>query len=212
LVIEDDPLMLSGVRSALQADGALQVVAEAGADADALVKARRLQPDVSLITMHLAEETDGPELVRRLTRQGSAVVLVAGPGGDAHVLAAILAGVRGYLLRGCAPDMMRTAVRAAACGHAFLDPAVTARVLDHVTRTAHRARPVPVQRLDDLSTRELEVLLLLAEGMAPRRMASTLSIALPTVRSHISSILRKLGVGTALEAAVLAHQAGLLEE
>jgi DNA-binding NarL/FixJ family response regulator len=212
LVVDDERLVRAGVRAAVEADPSLWVTAEAETGAAAVEVAERLRPDVVLTAMRIGPGMDGVELTSRVTRLGMTVVVLTRHRSDEDVLAALSAGARGYVLRGCPEETIRHAVREAAAGRAFLDPEVTGQVLQFLTRTVYRARPVPVQRMRNLSRRELQVLRALAEGMPPDRIATALGIALPTVRSHISHVLRKLQVATALEAVAVAHQAGILED
>jgi DNA-binding NarL/FixJ family response regulator len=210
LLCDDQALVRSGFRMILEAREDIEVVAEAEDGAQALELTWRHLPDVVLMDIRMPR-LDGVEATRRLVRAGAEarVVILTTFDLDEYVFEALRAGASGFLLKDVQPAQLVDAVRVVARGEALLAPAVTRRLLD---RFAH-ALPgpaAPPAELTELTDREREVLALLAGGLSNAELAERLVLSETTIKTHVSSILRKLGLRDRVQAVVLAYQAGLV--
>ncbi|UMG91551.1 response regulator transcription factor [Nocardioides sp. TF02-7] len=212
LLADDQHLVRSGFRLILSVEDDVEVVGEAVDGADAVRQARALRPDVVLMDVQMPG-TDGVEATRQVVAEGLAkVVMLTTFDRDDYLFDALAAGASGFLLKNADPDRLVEAVRAVAGGHALLAPEVTLRVIERMTRTAPEDRspsPEPAG-LRLLTDRELEVLLLLAEGLSNAEIAGRLVVGEATVKTHVSACLAKLGLRDRVQAVVWVHQHGLL--
>ena len=195
-LVDDHPLVRAGLAGLLEATDDLSVVGEAADGEAAIARVAELEPDVVLMDVSMPG-MDGIEATRRLLDDGyaGAVVMLTSFSDRARVVDALDAGAVGYLLKDSEPTEVLSAVRAAASGHAPLDPRVAGALL-------------PSRRRDpgaDLSTREREVLLLVAEGLANKQIAKRLGIAERTVKVHLGSVFRRIGVTDRTSAALWAR-------
>src|SRR4051794_7151278 len=210
LLCDDQALVRSGFRMILEAREDIEVVAEAEDGAQALELTWRHLPDVVLMDVRMPG-VDGVEATRRLVGAGAAarVLILTTFDLDEYVFEALRAGASGFLLKDVQPAQLVDAVRVVARGEALLAPAVTRRLLD---RFAH-ALPGPAEppaELVELTDREREVLAMLASGLSNAELAERLVLSETTIKTHVSSILRKLGLRDRVQAVVLAYQAGLV--
>ena len=210
LVADDQALVRSGFRMILEAREDIEVVGEAEDGAEAVELALRADPDVILMDVRMPK-VDGVEATRRLTASGSRarVVILTTFDLDEYVHEAIRAGASGFLLKDVQPAQLVDAVRVVAAGEALLAPTVTRRLLDRFARTLADERPPP--SLEELTARELEILRLVASGRSNAEIAEQLVVSEATVKTHVSSVLRKLGVRDRVQAVVLAYDAGLVQ-
>jgi DNA-binding NarL/FixJ family response regulator len=211
LLCDDQALVRSGFRMVLEAREDMEVVGEAENGAGALELAARCRPDVILMDVRMPV-MDGVEATRRLARTGTSarIVILTTFDSDEYVYEALRAGASGFLLKDVQPAQLIDAVRVVARGEALLAPTVTRRLLDRFAHTLpDRAGSAPAA-LSELSERELEVLRLLASGLSNAELAERLFVSETTVKTHVSSILRKLGLRDRVQAVVLAYQAGLV--
>jgi DNA-binding NarL/FixJ family response regulator len=196
LLVDDHPLVRTGLAGLLDATDDLAVVGEAADGEAAVARAAELEPDVVLMDVSMPG-VDGIQATRRLLDNGyaGAVVMLTSFSDRARVVDALDAGAVGYLLKDSEPADVLAAVRAAARGHAPLDPRVAGALL-------------PSRRHDpgaDLSVREREVLLLVAEGLANKQIAKRLGIAERTVKVHLGNVFRRIGVADRTSAALWAR-------
>jgi len=209
LLADDQALVRGGFRMILEARDDFEVVGEAANGAEAVELAQRAQPDVILMDVRMPV-LDGVEATRRLVAAGSParVLILTTFDLDEYVHAAIRAGASGFLLKDVEPEELVAAVRVVADGDALLAPSVTRRLLERFADTL----PPEVQSpdLDALTSRELETLRLLASGSSNAEIAEQLVVAEATVKTHVSSILRKLRVRDRVQAVVAAYDAGLV--
>lgn len=200
LVVDDHPLTRDAL-AALLAQGGFEVVGEAADGEEALELAERLQPELVLLDLSMPG-LDGlgalPKL--RAAAPGCEVVVLTASGTEENLLAAIRGGAAGYLLKSEPPERIVTFLRGVANGEAALSGAVARRLLDQVRNGTQLGGGVPDEIADALSARELEVLLLLDDHLATDEIATRLFISEHTVRSHVKSLLRKLGVSSRREA------------
>src|SRR5438445_2358870 len=202
LIADDHEVVRNGLRATLGVDPALEVVGEAADGAEAVRLAQRLHPDVVLMDL-LMPELDGiaaTEVIRR-ELPDTEVVALTSVLEDASVVGAVRAGAIGYLLKDTRAAELRRAIKAAAAGQVQLSPSAAARLMREVKAP---------ERPEALSERELEVLQLLARGLANKEISRDLGIAEKTVKTHVSSILGKLGVQSRTQAALYAGRVGVV--
>ncbi len=208
LLVDDHEVVRFGLRSMLELEPDIEVAGEA-ADGDAAVKAaERLRPAVVIMDVRMGR-MDGiaacRELRSRLPEAG--VLMLTSFGTDEAVLAALMAGASGFLLKNAGRADLLRAVREIAQGRSLLDPTVTGNVTRKLVELASRAEHPAVAQL---SQREREVLVLVAQGLTNREVADRLVISEATARNHVSHIFEKLGLNRRSEAAAFAVRAGLL--
>jgi DNA-binding NarL/FixJ family response regulator len=213
LLVDDQSLVRTGFRMILQDEPDLEVVGEAGNGAAAIEAVAALRPDVIVMDIRMPV-LDGVEATRRIVRDGGGVgprVLVLTTfDADEYVVEALRAGASGFLLKDVTPADFVTALRIVAAGDALLAPGVTRRLLDRFADRLPRADDARSAALRDLTEREVEVLKLVARGLANREIADHLGLAEPTVKTHVSHVLDKLDLRDRVGAVVLAYEAGLV--
>ena len=209
LVADDQSMVRAGFRMLLSGEDDIEVVAEASNGIEAVEKAARFAPTVVLMDIRMPE-LDGLEATRRiLAADPEARVLVLTTFDlDEYVYEALRAGASGFVLKDDPPEQLLEAVRTVASGEALLSPAITKRVIREFTRMA---RPSPPKELDDLSTREREVLRLIALGLSNAQIGQELFISETTVKTHVTHILSKLDLRDRVQVVVLAYQTGIIE-
>jgi DNA-binding NarL/FixJ family response regulator len=209
LLVDDHPMIRSGLRAMLETDPAVVVVGEAGDGDEAVVSARRLRPDVALVDVRMPVR-DGIDATRRITAEGlAAVVVLTTFDLDEYVFGAIRAGAAGFLLKSTDARTLLEAVHRVAAGEGMLSPAVTRRVLEAVALDVPASTAPPAAApFAELTPRERNVLGCLAEGLGNQAIAARLVITETTAKSHVSRVLMKLGCSSRLQAAVLARDAG----
>lgn len=187
LVVDDHPLFRAGVTGLLESVPDTEVVASA-ADGEAAVREATLtRPDVVLMDLNMPG-TSGLEAIRRIARASpeSVVLVLSMLADDASVFAAMRAGARGYVLKGAGQEELLAAIRAVAAGGAVFGAAVAGRMLDTLDR------PASAPAFEGLTTREAEVLALMAEGRDNPAIAAQLGVSTKTVANHVSHVLTKL--------------------
>ena len=207
LIADDQPLMRAGFRTVLEATGSIAVVAEAADGEAAIAAAEQHRPDVILMDIRMPG-TDGIEATRRLPRQR--VLILTTFGLDEYIVEALRAGASGFLTKDAPVQELVAAVRAVAAGDAVLSPAITRQLLDRVGRRLPPAAPRASPATAALTERETEVLRLLAAGMTNAEIAAALVVAEPTVKSHVSNLLGKLGLRDRVQAVIYAYESGLV--
>jgi DNA-binding NarL/FixJ family response regulator len=200
LIADDHPLTRDAL-AALLASGGFEVVGEASDGLEALERARSLQPDLVLLDLTMPG-VDGLSALPRLRSAcpGCEVVVLTASGTEENLLAAIRAGAAGYLLKSEPPERIVAFLHGVANGEAALSGEVARRLLDQVRSGGRRGGGVPDHIARSLSAREVEVLLLLDDHLSTDDIAKRLFISEHTVRSHVKSLLRKLGVSSRREA------------
>jgi DNA-binding NarL/FixJ family response regulator len=210
LICDDQALVRGGFRAILGAQPDIEVVGEAENGAEAIALAERRRPDVILMDIRMPV-LDGVEATRRLVADGSParILVLTTFDLDEYVHAAIRAGASGFLLKDVTPGKLLEAIRVVASGEALLAPSVTRRLLDRFAATLP-AGDQSSEVLAQLTARETEVLRLVAGGMSNAEIASELVLSEATVKTHISSVLRKLGLRDRVQAVILAYETGLV--
>jgi len=207
LIADDHPVVRQGLAALLSSLDGFEVVALAANGREAVKEAVLHQPDVALVDLRMPQ-LDGFAAIRALVQAAPhvAVCVLTMFDDDDSLFAAMRAGARGYLLKGAEQDEIARAVRAVAAGEAVFGPGVAQRVLGHLTGpvTTSTSTPFP-----ELTSREREVLDLLAAGVPGATIGARLHLAPKTVSNHIASILAKLHLADRAQAAVVAREAGL---
>jgi DNA-binding NarL/FixJ family response regulator len=207
LVADDQEIVRTGLAMILDAQPGIEVVGQAADGRRAVELARRLRPDVCLFDIRMPG-LDGIEATRRLAgpdvADPLAVVVITTFDLDEYVYAALRAGARGFLLKNAGAEMLAQAVNAAAAGDALIAPSVTARLLGTFARTGP-ASP-PVRPVEALTEREEQILATVARGRTNSEIADELHISLSTVKSHIASLMAKLGARNRVEIAMWAYE------
>ena len=207
LVADDQEIVRTGLAMILDAQPGIAVVGRAANGHEAVELARGLRPDVCLLDIRMPG-IDGIEATRRLAGPAVAdplaVVVITTFDLDEYVYAALRAGARGFLLKEAGPDMLAQAVHAAAAGDALIAPSVTARLLEAFAGSGPASSPArPVAALTD---REEQILATVARGRTNSEIAAELHISLSTVKSHIASLMAKLGARNRVEIAIWAYE------
>lgn len=201
LLVDDHPVVRSGLRALLEVGEGVAVVGEAATGEEAVELAAHVRPDVVLCDLRLGEGMDGIDatIALRALDPAPAVLILTTFDRDAEILGALEAGAAGYLLKDAMPEDIITAIEQAAAGNVYLPAPLAARVL----RGMHN--PLP-----KLTAREVDVLRLLATGASNKEIARTLYVTEATVKSHLNHIFTKLDVDSRSRAVHLARETGLV--
>jgi len=211
LVVDDEQLVRSGLRMILQSSGDIEVVAEAPDGVQAVEQVRLHRPDVVLMDIRMPT-MDGLAATRELTAlpDPPKIIVLTTFELDEYVHTALQHGAVGFLLKDTPPRDLLQAVRAVAAGNAMLSPTVTKRLIAEFAARggaqALRAR----KQLEALTEREREVVVAVAQGLSNAEIGKRLFMSEATVKAHVSRVLAKLGMSNRVQAAILAHDAGLL--
>ncbi|MCT9932148.1 response regulator transcription factor [Planotetraspora sp. A-T 1434] len=207
IVADDQEIVRTGLAMILDAQPGIEVVGEAADGGRAVELARRLRPDVCLFDIRMPV-IDGIEATRALAgptvEDPLAVVVITTFDLDDYVYAALRAGARGFLLKDAGPVLLAQAVHAAAGGDALIAPSVTARLLAAFADAAPAS--TPAQPVEPLTDREEQVLAAVARGRTNSEIARELYISLSTVKTHIASLMAKLGARNRVEIAMWAYE------
>jgi DNA-binding NarL/FixJ family response regulator len=211
LIVDDHAVVRKGLQAVLAEEEGLEVVGEAGSADESVEKAHALRPDVVLMDIRMGEGDDasGIDACRRIRSElaDTQVIMFTSYGERESVLSSIVAGATGFLTKNVSHARLVEAIRAAGCGESLLDPSVTR---DVITSLAHLSKN-PAKSDDDLSEREKEVLLLIAQGCTNKEIAAKLVVSPFTARNHVIRILDKLGLSRRSEAAAQAVRLGLVD-
>ncbi len=219
VVVDDQALVRSGFSMILGVEPDLEVIGEASDGAAAVEVVARLTPDVVLMDVQMPG-TDGIEATREIVARDLAkVIILTTFDRDDYLVDALRAGASGFLLKNSEPEKLVDAVRVVGNGHALLAPEVTRRVIERMTagdstRTLENrspaTQPAPPHRLDMLTNREREVLVLIGKGLSNGEIATELFVGEATVKTHVSNVFAKLHLRDRVRAVVLAHELGLI--
>ena len=209
LVADDQSMVRAGFRMLLSGEDDIEVIAEASNGLEAVDKAARFHPTVVLMDIRMPE-LDGLEAARRILAADAAarILILTTFDLDEYVYEALALGASGFVLKDDPPEQLIAAIHTVAAGEALLSPAITKRVIKQFARIARPARP---HEFDELTTRERDVLRLLAAGRSNAEIGQELYISDTTVKTHVTHILQKLNLRDRVQAVVLAYQTGLFE-
>jgi DNA-binding NarL/FixJ family response regulator len=210
LIADDQALVRGGFRMILDAKDDIEVVGEAGDGGEAVDLVERAAPDVVLMDIRMPD-VDGIEATRRIVASGSAarIIILTTYDADEYVFSALRAGASGFLLKDVPPPELVEAIRVVARGDALLAASVTRRLLDRFAGVLPDAGGQPAD-LEELTEREVEVLRLVALALSNSEIAKRLVLTEATVKTHVSSVLRKLGLRDRVQAVVFAYDVGLV--
>jgi DNA-binding NarL/FixJ family response regulator len=212
LIADDQALVRAGFRMILEAEEDMEVVGEAADGREAVVEARRLRPDVVLMDVRMPD-VDGIDATRRLLGDDGSdakVVMLTTFDMDEYVYDALRAGASGFLLKDVPPEQLVAGIRAVASGDALLAPSVTRRVIEEFVRRPPDSMRTAPPELAELTARELEVLKLMARGLANAEIAKELFVSETTVKTHVAHVLMKLKLRDRVQAVVFAYESGLV--
>ena len=211
VIADDQKLVRAGFVSLLEHAEDISVAGEASDGAQALDMVRRLRPDIVLMDIRMPIH-DGLEATRAITGDpdldGVRVIVLTTYELDDYVFEALRAGASGFLTKDVEPDDLRDAVRTVASGQALLTPSVTRRVVDAFASSL--PGPKAPERLNELTDREREVLVLIAEGLSNDELADRLFVSPSTAKTHVSRILGKMGARDRAQLVVIAYETGLV--
>jgi DNA-binding NarL/FixJ family response regulator len=207
VVVDDQALFRAGLARLLDEDSRVTVVGQAGDGAEALKVVAKTKPDVVLMDIKMPN-MDGIEATRQIVAQfpGVHVLVLTTFEADNHVIQALKAGASGYVLKDSLSDSIVSSIVAVMAGERVMASAVANRVLEMLTGTT-----TPKEFYDGLTSREVEILKLLASGMANKQIAFRLKISEKTVRNHVSNMYEKLGIYDRAQAVLYAVKKGLVE-
>lgn len=209
LVVDDQALVRAGFKMILDAEPGFEVVGEAADGIEAVAAASRLEPDVVLMDVRMPN-LDGIAAARRIVESGagSKVVMLTTFDMDEYVYEALRAGASGFLLKDVPPERLLAGIRGVASGEALLAPSVTQRLIE--TYVGRGPAKAPPRTIEELTTREREVLELLARGLSNAEIAETLVVSETTVKTHVAHVLDKLDLRDRVQAVVFAYECGLV--
>ena len=207
VIADDQPMMRAGFKAVLEATGTIEVVAEASTGEEAVRAANELSPDVVLMDIRMPV-MDGIEATRRLPRQR--ILILTTFGLDEYIIDALRAGASGFLLKDAPTQEVVDAVRAVAADDAVLSTKVTRQLLDQVGRRLPAPIPTAEDSHETLTSREQEVLRMLAAGLSNAEIADALTLSEATVKTHVSHILGKLELRDRVQAVIYAYETGLI--
>lgn len=214
LVVDDDPLVRAGLAMMLGGAPDIRVVAEGGDGTEVLPLVDQHAPDVVLMDIRMPA-MDGLAATEALRDRAGApeVIILTTFDADEHVLRALRAGAAGFVLKDTPPAEIVSAVRRVADGEPVLSPTVTRRLIARVAESGHDLRRRRAeQRLASLGDREREIAVAVGEGKSNAEIGAAAYLSVPTVKTHVSSILTKLDLNNRVQIALLVHDAGLLDE
>jgi DNA-binding NarL/FixJ family response regulator len=209
LLADDQQLVRAGLRTILEAEDDIEVCGDVADGLLAVGAAQEQHPDVVLLDIRMPN-LDGLEATRRIAARGPIprIVILTTFDLDEYVFEALRGGASGFLLKDTTADELVRAVRLAVAGDALLAPTVTRRLIE---RFANRATAPSTPNLQTLTGRELEVLLLVAQGLSNTEVAERLFLGETTVKTHVAHLLDKLEIRDRVQAVVLAYESGLVE-
>jgi DNA-binding NarL/FixJ family response regulator len=211
VLVDDQALIRTGFKMILETEDDIEVVGEASDGEQAISMTRSVRPDVVLMDVQMPT-MDGLEATGRIVRDASIpsrIVILTTFERDDYVFEALRAGASGFLLKNAPSEELVHAVRVVAAGDALLAPSVTRKVIEgFIRRPASRSNEVELQRLTE---RETEILQLLATGKSNSELAVHLFVGEGTIKTHVSSVLTKLGLRDRMQAVIFAYESGLIE-
>jgi DNA-binding NarL/FixJ family response regulator len=209
LVVDDQSMVRAGFRMLLGGETDIEVVAEASNGREAVDKAARFKPAVVLMDIRMPE-LDGLQATREIIAANPAarILILTTFDLDEYIYEALAAGASGFVLKDDPPEQLIAAIRTVAAGDALLSPSVTGQVISQFARLP---QPSPPKELEDLTSREMEVLQLIARGLSNAEIGEQLFISDTTVKTHVTHVFQKLNLRDRVQAVVLAYQAGIVD-
>ena len=215
VLADDQALMRMGFRMVLEAEEDIAVVGEASDGTSALAQAKALHPDVILMDVRMPG-MNGIEATERIAREcpGTRVLILTTFDLDEYAFAGLRAGASGFLLKDTRPTELAEAIRTVASGEAVVSPRITQRMLEMFATSLPSSnasdQSVSDPRIDSLTPREKEILVLMSQGMSNAEIAAHLVVSATTVKTHVGNVLAKLDVRDRVQAVVVAYETGLM--
>ena len=214
VLADDQALMRMGFRMVLEAEEDITVVGEASDGTSALAQAKALHPDVILMDVRMPG-MNGIEATERIAREcpGTRVLILTTFDLDEYAFAGLRAGASGFLLKDTRPTELAEAIRTVASGEAVVSPRITQRMLEmFASSLPNSGKPAQPSdpRIDSLTPREKEILVLISQGMSNAEIADRLVVSATTVKTHVGNVLAKLDVRDRVQAVVVAYETGLM--
>ena len=214
VLADDQALMRMGFRMVLEAEEDITVVGEASDGTSALAQAKALHPDVILMDVRMPG-MNGIEATERIAQEcpGTRVLILTTFDLDEYAFAGLRAGASGFLLKDTRPTELAEAIRTVASGEAVVSPRITQRMLEmFASSLPNSGHPVQASdpRIDSLTPREKEILVLMSQGMSNAEIADRLVVSATTVKTHVGNVLAKLDVRDRVQAVVVAYETGLM--
>ncbi|MET9513535.1 response regulator transcription factor [Streptomyces sp. NPDC002994] len=215
LLVDDDPLVRAGLSFMLGGAGDIEIVGEAADGGEVPASVDRTHPDVVLMDIRMPV-VDGLTATEELRRRPGApeVIVLTTFHADEQVLRALRVGAAGFVLKDTPPAQIVEAVRRVAAGEPVLSPSVTRQLMTHVAEASADPRgrtATATRRIGQLAEREREVAVAVGRGQSNAEIAAALYMSVPTVKTHVSRVLAKLGFNNRVQIALLVHDAGLLD-
>jgi DNA-binding NarL/FixJ family response regulator len=212
LIIDDHPLFREGIKTIIQREGRFDVIDEAGTGRDGLEKACAAKPDVILVDISLPDET-GMELTRKIHRQvpDAKIMILSMHSKIDYIVEAFQAGATGYVVKESAADRLAQGLDAVAAGEFFLDSSISHEVVVKLMQSPVKEAKVSDSGYSKLTSREQEIMRMLAEGASKAQIADHLCISIKTVENHRTNIMNKLDIHSAMELVRYAARLGLID-
>jgi len=217
LLVDDDDLVRTGLKMIIESDPVFNVVGEAANGIQGVALSDRLNPDVVLMDIQMPE-MDGIEATRLISEkspdpdEGPRVLVLTTFEQDEYVFQALRAGASGFLLKRTPADELIAGIKVIAQGESLLSPSVTRRLINEFARTTSSpAGPEVTGKLDALTEREMEVLMLVTNGRSNQEIADELVVSEGTVKTHVKRVLAKLEVRGRTQAVIFAYNAGIVQ-
>lgn len=210
VIADDQALVRAGFRMILEADPELRVVGEATDGRQAVEAIQRTKPDIVLMDIRMPV-MDGLEATRQIvaSKDPPRVLILTTFDLDEYVFDALLAGASGFLLKDVAPEELLAGIRTIAQGDSLLSPSITRRLIEAFV-SDHHSPVQPPPELQDLTSRELEILRLMARGLSNAEISDQLIVSTTTIKTHVARVLNKLGLRDRVQAVVLAYETGII--
>ncbi|MBY0575720.1 MAG: response regulator transcription factor [Gallionellaceae bacterium] len=213
LIVDDHTLFRSGIKLVLQRHSGFDVVGEAGDGLEGVKRAKQLKPDVVLLDLHMSG-TGGLEALRLLVEDmpETQVVMLTVSEDAEDLLETLRAGARGYLLKNIDTEFLLESIQRAARGESVMSPQIAHKLADSLRASPKTGPAAESNNLDKLSSREREILIMVARGDSNKEIAGVLNLSESTIKIHVQGILRKLNIAGRVQAAVYAVEHGLVNE
>lgn len=212
LIIDDHPLFREGIKTIISRDGQFEVIDEAGTAQEGLEKTRRLKPDVAVVDISLPDGT-GMDVARKIRSQSpeTRIMILSMHSKIDYIVEAFQAGATGYVVKESASERLAQGLKAVTGGEYYLDSSISQEVVAKLMNSPVKEANVSDSGYGKLTTREQEIMRLLAEGVPKAEIADQLCISIKTVENHRTNIMRKLNIHSAMELVRYAARLGLID-